>query len=142
MSYWDDTKSDGDPLTAAAWYNKLIEAVKRACYVSNQVALDLSATGVDLPILHADTDLTILKVILVYTEASSSNTGVELRVGKESDDNYFYTGTSEVSKSQWYEKEVTLLQTDLDSGDTLTVGNAGSKTGAGEVIVCVWYIDR
>lgn len=141
MANWDDAKLDGEK-PDQDFYNEMIAAIKSASYVMNQAALDLSGSAEDIEILHAKDDLVILAAILLYTEASSADAGVEVRIGKESDDNYFYTGTSEVSKSKFYEKSVTLLQTDLDAGDTLTVGSAGGKSGTGEVKICVWYIER
>ena len=55
-------------------------------------------------------------------------------MGKETDDDYYYTGTSEVSKAQYYEADLTLLQTDLAAGDTLMFSSAGGKTGTGAIM--------
>ena len=102
------------------------------------VVLDLSGSAqANVLILHAVRAMTILSAILLYTEASSGDGGVTVEIGKESDADYYYTGTSESSKSQWYEKSVTLLATNLAAGDTLICGNAGSKVGTGEILVII-----
>lgn len=114
------------------------EAAPRMIYSMGREVLDLSGGGQsDVIVLHTSRALTVVKVILLYTEASSADAGVNVKVGKESDDDYFYTGDSEVSKSQWYEKEVTLLNTALAAGDTMICSTAGGKTGTGEVLVLV-----
>jgi hypothetical protein len=102
--------------------------------------LDLSgAAQADVPILHVSAKAVIKKLLLLYTEASSADAGVAVKVGKETDDDYYYTGTSEVSKSQWYEADVTLLNEDIAAGDTVICSNAGGKTGTGEILVCIEY---
>jgi hypothetical protein len=102
--------------------------------------LDLSGSAqADVVILHAITACTLVKVELLYTEASSGDAGVTVTVGKETDPDYYYTGTSEISKAAWYTLDVTLLATDLAAGDTLICGHAGSKSGTGEILVCAEY---
>ena len=102
--------------------------------------LDLSgAAQSNVPILHTSVACTLVKAIALYTEESSADAGVVFTIGKESDADYYYTGTSEVSKDQWYEKEVTLLQTDVAAGDTVICGHAGSKTGTGAILICIEY---
>lgn len=102
-------------------------------------SVDLSGSAETLVGFHAPFDCKIMKATLLYTEASSADAGVTVEIGKESDRDYFYTGTTEISKSQWYEKDVTLLQTDLDQGDTLTLYSPGGKTGTGEIMLQVEY---
>lgn len=102
--------------------------------------LDLSgAAASDVVILHTTRACTLVKAVLLYTEASSADAGVTVEIGKETDADYYYTGTSEVSKAQWYEKDVTLLKTDIAAGDTVICGCAGSKVGTGEILVCIEY---
>ena len=102
--------------------------------------LDLSGSAqADVPILHTSVTATLINATLLYTEASSGDAGVVVTIGKETDDNYYYTGTSEVSKALWYEKDVTLLATDVAAGDTVVCGNAGGKSGTGEILVCIEY---
>lgn len=127
-----------DDLVTAAKMNLKLEDVTQ--HGKAFAVLDLSgAAQADVVVLHAPTAMTLLKVTLVYTEASSADAGVTVEVGKETDANYYYTGTSEVSKAKWYEKDVTLLQTDIAAGDTIICGHAGSKTGTGEILVCIEY---
>lgn len=103
--------------------------------------LDLSGDAVvNVPILHASSACTLLKAILLYTEASSADAGVGVTIGKETDNDYYYTGTSEASKAAWYESSVTLLATDIAAGDTVVCGCAGGKVGTGEILVCIEYI--
>ncbi len=104
----------------------------------SEARLDLSGSAqAGVVIFHAVRAMTILKAVLLYTEASSGDAGVTVEIGKESDADYFYTGTSEISESQWYEKEVTLLATALLAGDTIICGHAGSKVGTGEILVII-----
>ncbi len=99
--------------------------------------IDLSGASTTEYILHTPTGVSIdiLSITVTYTEASSADSGIKLEFGKESDRDYFGTYTTESSKAQYYETEVTLSNTTLNEGDTLTVYSPGSKTGAGEVIV-------
>lgn len=99
--------------------------------------LDLSGSADTVAIFHAQYDGIIKRATVIYSEATSSDTGVIVKLGKESDDDYFFTFTSEVSKSQWDEKDVTLLQTDVQAGDALIFASAGNKTGTGEVVCAI-----
>jgi len=140
---WWNTKSNGQIPTAPDFYDGIREAQLIALTVQNMLdPLDLSDASRDIPILHALEDLTILSITVLYTEASSSDAGVVTRVGKETDDNFFYTGDSLTDQAKWNEGSVTLLETDLDEGDTLTIGTAGGKTGAGEVVLIIRYRTR
>lgn len=113
---------------------------QRTRHARAMAIMDLSGSAVaNNVILHPSQNCTLLRAILLYTEASSSDAGVAIKIGKETDDDYYYTGTSETSKSQWYEKEVTLLATDIAAGDTVVCSCAGGKTGTGEVLVCIEY---
>ena len=116
----------------------VVEAKPRAV---RSTIIDLSgAAVVDQVLLHATQNITITKATVLYvTENSSANTGVAIKIGKETDDNYFYDGTSEASKTKWDETLLSLLATNLDAGDSLVVGSAGSKTGTGEIMFCIEY---
>lgn len=107
--------------------------------VTLQVPVDLSGAAAVVYLLHASRAMTLYKAIITYTEASSVDAGILLKIGKESDDDYYYTGTSEVSKAQWYERDTTLLQTDVTAGDTVYLTSAGGKVGTGEIIVTLEY---
>ncbi len=108
--------------------------------VCRSTLLDLSGSAISNEVvLHFTRAATLKRINLVYPEASSADAGVAIKVGKESDDDYYYTGTSEVSKAAWYETNVTMLKTDIQAGDTLVVSMAGSKVGTGTVIVTLEY---
>lgn len=102
-------------------------------------SVDLSGAAATLITFHCEKACTITKATLLYTEASSGDAGVAVKIGKESDDDYYYTGTSELSKALWYSVDVTLLKTDLAAGDTILLYSAGSKTGTGEVMLVLEY---
>ena len=109
-------------------------------FAKAMVIIDLSGGAVsNVLILHTSRALTLLKAIILYTELSSADAGVTITIGKEASSAYYYTGASEVSQAQWYEKEVTLLQTDVAAGDTVICGCAGGKTGTGEILVAIEY---
>ena len=103
------------------------------------VSVDLSGAATTLVAFHSERACTLKKATLLYTEASSSDAGITVKIGKESDDDYYYTGTSEVSKAQWYTLNVTLLQTALAAGDTVLLYSAGGKVGTGEVTLILEY---
>lgn len=107
--------------------------------VRTSISVDLSGASATLVCLHTERDVTIEKATLLYIEASSGDAGSGVEIGKETDRNYFFDGTSEVSKAQWYSKDVTLLKTNLLAGDTLTLYSAGGKTGTGEVMLVIEY---
>ena len=101
--------------------------------VKTATAADLSGSAEVLTAFHCERQCRIRKATLLYEEASSSDTGVSLKIGDEGDDDLFYTGTSEVSKDQLYTADVTLLTDTLDSGDSVLFKSAGSKSGSGTV---------
>lgn len=103
--------------------------------------LDLSgAAQADVPILHSSEAVTLVKALLLYTEATSTNAGIDVTVGNETDADHYYIGSSATSAAQWYEEDVTLLKTAVAAGDTVICGHAGTKTGTGEVLVCIEYV--
>ena len=105
------------------------------------IPLDLSGAAATQIALHLETEgAQLLHAYLLYTEASSADAGVAVKIGKESDDDYYYTGTSEVSKALWYTKEITLLKDDYTAGDTIILSSAGGKTGTGEIILILEYM--
>ncbi len=104
--------------------------------VQTYKAIDLSSlTAETLILFHATEACTVYSATLVYTEASSADAGITLEIGKESDRDFYYTGATEISKAQWYEKTLTLLQSVLSTGDTLTFYTPNNKTGTGEVVL-------
>jgi hypothetical protein len=117
-----------------------LEALTAAQFAKAIVIMDLSGGAVsDVPILHTSRALTLIKALILYTEASSGDAGITLKIGKETDDDFYYTGTSEINKAKWYELDVTLLQTAIAAGDTVVCSSAGSKAGTGEVLICLEF---
>lgn len=129
------------------WHNEVSEQLGRintvGCYPFNktlQIAIDLSAVAVsNVYLLHASRAMTLYKFIITYTEASSADAGITLELGKETDRDYYYTGTSDASEAQWFERDCTLLQTDVGAGDTVRFYSPNNKTGIGEIIVTIEY---
>lgn len=108
--------------------------------------IDLSGAGVTLTAFVADRGYTITAAYLVYTEVSSANAGVNIKVGKTivgtDDDDYFVASVAtEVSKEAGYRKSLTLLKTAVVEGDIITINCAGSKTGTGAVTLQL-YLTR
>lgn len=131
-------KSTGGIVSLTADEINTILGTRQAAQASS--ILDLSGGAISsLVIFHTTVACTLLKVILLYTEASSADAGVGLTIGKQTDADYYYTGDSEASKAEWYEKEVTLLQTAIAAGDTVICGTAGGKVGTGNVLICIEY---
>ena len=109
--------------------------------VFSSKAFDLSGAADDEVIFLASQDTAITIYRAYYTEASSADAGVVLRVGKVgttgvADEDYFSSQISEVSKAAGYIRHYgtnNLAAYILKSGEQLTVGTAGGKVGDGEV---------
>ena len=103
--------------------------------------IDLSGSAATLNVWSADQDYALLYAVLVYTEASSSDTGVnwELGIMKDNgdiDDDWFISGTpSGVSKSRGskeYYNYDNFNSHILERGSTIRLKCVGGKTGAGQ----------
>ena len=105
-------------------------------------SIDLSGAASTLICLHTELEAELVRAFFLYTEASSADAGVAVKIGKESDDDYYYTGTSETDKAIWYTKNLTLLKKDITKGDTVILTNAGGKSGTGEIMLVIEYIVR
>ena len=111
--------------------------------------LDLSGAASDVEVYHAASQARLYSYKIVYTEASSADAGVSIRVGKYSsgvalDNDYFDITTSEVSKDKGYSLAITspdLTLAVIAAGATVTVGTAGSKVGTGEVMLILDIIE-
>jgi len=103
-------------------------------------SVDLSGAAATLICFHSENRARILKATLLYTEASSAHAGVGIEIGHETDRNYYYDGTSEVSQSQWDSTDVTLLQRNIPAGNTVLFYSAGGKTGTGEIMLVIEYV--
>lgn len=110
------------------------------CQVAQaRVILDLSGGASSSIIFHATKAATITKIRALYSEASSSDTGVQIDVGKQGSASYFYTGTSEADKALYDYSDLTPLQTAIAANDTVVCSTAGGKTGTGEVLFILEY---
>ena len=108
--------------------------------------IDLSGAAETAIAFIADQRYTISAAYLCYTEASSVNTGVNIKVGKlivgTDDDDYFVVAVAtETEKEAGYRKALTLVKDDIEEGDIITINSAGSKTGGGEVTLQL-YLTR
>jgi parallel beta-helix repeat protein len=103
-------------------------------------SVDLSGAASTLVVFHPESAHYLIRATLLYTEASSADAGITVEIGKETDRDYYYTGTTEVNKAQWYTNTVTLLQDDVAAGDTVTFYSAGGKVGTGEIILITDYV--
>jgi len=112
----------------------------RTQHFTGQTVLDLSgAAQVEVVQFYSVVALTVTKVVLVYVEASSADAGVAVSVGKNASAAWFYTGNSEISKSLYYSKEVTLAHAALAAGEYITLSNAGGKVGTGNIQVHIEF---
>ena len=112
---------------------------------------DLSGVGAsDLPVFHAIKNYVLIGYRVLYTEASSGDAGVTIRVGRYQDgvaldDDYFDTSTSEISQNLGYIKTFTyddMAQILVSAGDTITCGSIRGKTGTGEVMFILRLLER
>lgn len=110
-------------------------------HIDVQYDLDLSGAGMDVWAWHSNRHCQLVGYFLTYTEASSGDAGVEVRVGKYADGvgldgDYFDASTSEISKGLGYRKYFAtsdLTNILIDEGDIVTVGIAGGKVGTGTI---------
>jgi parallel beta-helix repeat protein len=100
-------------------------------------SVDLSGAAETIFCFHTPVACHLMRATLFYTEASSADAGVTIEIGKETDRDYYYTGTSEVNKAQYYTSSVTLLKNDIAAGDTVTFYSAGGKVGTGEIMLVI-----
>ena len=56
--------------------------------------LDLSGAAKTYYLLHPESAMFLAQAHIVYVEAASADAGVTLKIGKETDDDYYYTGAS------------------------------------------------
>jgi len=107
--------------------------------------IDLSGAAETVIAFVADQAYTISAAYLCYTEVSSADAGVNIKVGKlivgTDDDDYFVVAVAtEVSKEAGYRKSLTLAKDDIAEGDIVTINSAGSKAGTGEVTLQLYLI--
>ena len=111
--------------------------------------LDLSGGSTDVATFTATVPCQLIGYDLFYTEASSGNAGVNIRIGRYNvgaalDDDYFDVSVSEISKALGYQKSFQysdLTTTKIAAGDTVTVGTAGGKVGIGNVKIALRIVE-
>ena len=131
---------DGDDIIAGEKLSTtLLNEIFPVNITRSATSVDLSGAATTLIVLHSERACILKKATLLYTEASSADAGITIEIGKETDSNYYYTGTTEISKNQWYTKDVTLLETDITAGDTVLFTSAGAKAGDGEIMLIIEY---
>lgn len=111
--------------------------------------LDLCGGATDIEAYHAASHGQLVGYTILYTEASSAEAGVNIRVGRYQDgvalnDDYFDVTVSEVDKNKGYATFINtaaLTATTLAKGDTITIGTAGGKAGTGKVRLMLHIAD-
>ncbi len=130
-------------MTRSLDFNESPEVDSCDLIINPGVPLDLSGAATDIIAFQAINDCTLIGYWVFYTEASSADAGVNIRIGRYQsgvalDNDYFDLVTSEVSKNLGYSLRyywVNLTNKKIAAGDTITVGTAGGKAGTGEVMI-------
>jgi len=105
------------------------------------IALDLSGGAADMIVFNAIGSFYLCGYTVLYSEASSANAGVNIRVGRLQaggafDDDYYDIVASTINEALGYSvryRTADLLQHAIATGESVTVGTAGGKVGTGEV---------
>jgi len=131
------SNTDGERTSLGTILEAMQADLEARCITSNVV--DLSGSAVTEMVWAADAAYT-LQAYLLYTEASSADAGINVKVGKlivgTDDDDFFVVAVAtEVSKEAGYRKALTMANTAVVAGDIITFTSAGSKSGAGNVIL-------
>lgn len=111
-------------------------------------SLDLSGNNSDINVFHAGMKYALIRYDILYTEASSADAGVAVRIGRYQDgialdNDYFDVVTSEANKNLGYVKTIKnseLTNKEIAKGDSITVGTAGGKTGTGDVSIILYLV--
>lgn len=100
-------------------------------------AIDLSGSAAQRLLYVPKRGGRVTRVAAIYSEATSSNTGVAVTV--RSDDSVFTyaTFTSHTSQALWDVQEITLSATAFTVNRPIIVDCAGGKTGTGEFIIAL-----
>jgi len=108
-------------------------------FFNSSDAADLSGGVTRKVCFYTATGATLISAYLIYSENTSANEGISIGIGSSlnTDAYYYYVGTSEVNKDQWYVKEVTLLNTVIGAGDAIYLYSAGGKVGIGEINLAI-----
>lgn len=118
----------------------LVQAEYETEVASGLTAIDLSGAGVMEYVFIADRPYTLSAAYLVFTEASSADSGSNVSVGKvfvgTDDVDYFVTAVASVASQETGDRQsLTLVQTAVAEGDIITITSTGGKTGTGEVLL-------
>lgn len=121
-------------------YISKAQATRRVIDISKRtdsIALDGSAVRVHLHTAEKDAAVRLIRV--TYEEATSSDTGVAIKVGKIGFPDFYALFTSESSKAAGSVTTVTKFANRelLLANETLTVDCVGGKTGTGIVAIQV-----
>jgi len=110
---------------------------------NNKTVFDLSgAAASEMVLFRPQNDVVINSVTILYPEATSSDTGVAIKIGTGADDDAYFTATSEVSKSAGYSKTYgtgDLVLATIPKGTPVYLAHAGSKAGTGTAFVSISY---
>jgi predicted GTPase len=101
-------------------------------------------------VFFAPTDCVLPSYRIFYTEATSADAGVDIRVGRYADgvaldDDYYDISTSEVSEGIGHEgffPTSTLTNQVIPAGYVVTVGTAGGKVGVGAARLVLGIIEN
>lgn len=131
-------------------YSNIAQPIKDTTY-THDIIYDYDIQSITLDLSGGETDIVTFPAVagehylcgytVLYTEASSADAGVTIRVGRlQADGNlindYYDSVTSEVSKPAGYSKRYNtedLAQKAIATGESVTVGTAGGKICDGEV---------
>jgi len=81
----------------------------------------------------------ITNAYIVYTEGSGAD-NCAIKLGKETDDDYFYTGNTANGQPQWTTETLTLLKHTILDGDTLIFNSANALAVVGEIVLVIEYV--
>jgi hypothetical protein len=129
-------------LPATAYFdNVILLPLKEAVAEKDKTSpnIDLSGAAVSHAVIFPTIDMRLRAATIGYTEASSADAGVAVRVGTYANNTYFASATSAVSQAQGTQTAMTLTKTDIRAGTPIVVSCAGGKTGAGELQVSLEY---
>ncbi len=103
------------------------------------VELDLTGAGVDVDVFFSAAPCQLVAYSVLYSQATGGGAGVEIRVGKYGDSDYFDTSISEADKAVEYSKYFnTSNLTNAQIDGMVTVGTEGGKADTGKVILILY----
>lgn len=104
------------------------------------IEIDLSESAVDFPIFFSGGVISFVSATLIYTEATSADTGVVIEL---KDSTYTYaTVTTESNKALFSTTAMSLSRTRSIEGNPLRVTCAGGKVGVGKCVLELIYLSE